>query len=248
MSVQTLVTLAQRPDLVARIPDVLASRWPVYLLAGRPGHGENLVDLLLSAPDNQIVLLAGEEPVGVGLSVPLAWDGTPGGLPAGWDGAVSASGALRAAGAAPNAFCAVSITIRPEVAGRDIGVDMIRALKRAAGAAGARALIGPVRPTHKHRYPLIPMADYARWRTPAGAVFDPWLRAHLAEGAAQLKVEEVSMTITGTVAQWEQWAGTAMPSSGRYLVPRALVPVEVDVSADLGTYREPNVWVSHPVA
>lgn len=247
MSVLTKVTLAQRPDLVTRIPDVLASRWPVYMLAGRPGHDEDLARLLLSAPDNQIVLLAGEDAVGVGLSVPLTWDGTPAGLPAGWDGAVSASAALHASGAAPNAFCAVSITIMPEVAGRDIGVDMIRALRRAAGAAGARALIGPVRPIHKHRYPLIPMAEYARWRTPDGAVFDPWLRAHLAEGAAQLTVEEVSMTITGTVAQWQGWSGLAMPASGRYVVPGALAPVEVDVSADRGVYREPNVWVSHPL-
>jgi len=59
------------------------------------------------------------------------------------------------------------------------------------------------------------------------------------------KVCPRSMRITGTIAEWEQWAGMAFPESGAYVVPGALVPVEIDRAADLGVYVEPNVWVVH---
>jgi len=41
--------------------------------------------------------------------------------------------------------------------------------------------------------------------------------------------------------------GHAVQSSGRYVVPDALVPVEIDRRRDLGCYLEPNVWVRHPL-
>ena len=56
------------------------------------------------------------------------------------------------------------------------------------------------------------------------------------------------MVITGTVSEWEGWTGMRLPESGDYVVPGALVPVAIDVERDVGTYTEPNVWMSHPVA
>jgi hypothetical protein len=53
------------------------------------------------------------------------------------------------------------------------------------------------------------------------------------------------MRITGTVADWEAWTGMRFPDSGRYVVPDALVPIDIDTARDLGTYVEPNVWVRH---
>ena len=35
--------------------------------------------------------------------------------------------------------------------------------------------------------------------------------------------------------------------SGSYLVPGALVPVEMDVGKDRGVYVEPNAWMFHRV-
>ena len=35
------------------------------------------------------------------------------------------------------------------------------------------------------------------------------------------------------------------PDSGSYVVPGALVPVEIDLERDEGLYREPNVWMVH---
>jgi hypothetical protein len=54
-----------------------------------------------------------------------------------------------------------------------------------------------------------------------------------------------SMVVTGTVAEWEEWAGLAFPESGRYVVPGALDLVEIDRERDLGLYAETNLWMRH---
>jgi hypothetical protein len=51
--------------------------------------------------------------------------------------------------------------------------------------------------------------------------------------------------VTGTVAQWEEWTGLTLPSTGHYVIPDGLSPLYIDREADLGTYVEPNVWVQH---
>jgi hypothetical protein len=81
-----------------------------------------------------------------------------------------------------------------------------------------RALVAPVRPTLKHRYPLTPMERYVRWRRPDRAPFDPWLRVHRELGARVLGVARRSMVVQGSVVQWEQWTGMRFPASGRYVV------------------------------
>ena len=50
----------------------------------------------------------------------------------------------------------------------------------------------------------------------------------------------------GSVAEWEEWAQMAFPETGAYVVPGALVPVEIDRERDEGLYVEPNVWMVHP--
>lgn len=37
----------------------------------------------------------------------------------------------------------------------------------------------------------------------------------------------------------------AFPESGRYVVPGALVPVELEVERDRGRYVEPHLWLRH---
>ena len=48
-----------------------------------------------------------------------------------------------------------------------------------------------------------------------------------------------------TIAQWEDWTQMSFPESGNYIVPGALLPVEMDCEIDSGVYLEPNVWVEH---
>jgi hypothetical protein len=105
-----------------------------------------------------------------------------------------------------------------------------------------------VRPTHKHRYPLIPMDRYVRWRRRDGSPFDPWLRVHWRLGARLLGGAPRSMVIEGRVREREAWAGLGFPESGRYVVPGALAPITIDRRRDRGRYVEANVWMQHPVA
>ena len=89
-----LVTLAERPDLTDEITALLSSRWPMFMLAGRPGHDEDVDALIQSFPEHQVLAVDAEDRVrGVAFSLPLVWDGSAAGLPGGWDDAVSRAGA-----------------------------------------------------------------------------------------------------------------------------------------------------------
>jgi ribosomal protein S18 acetylase RimI-like enzyme len=241
-----IVTLEQRPDLASAVPGVLASRWPTFMLAGRPGHDVDMFALLSAVPQHQVLLLDPNDTVlGVGLSVPLGWDRTVDGLPAGWDGVVSSAAKLLDARGTANAASALSITLKPEAGGRGLAARMVGALKAAAAAQGLPALIAPVRPVLKSQYPLAPMAQYLTWRTADDEVFDPWLRLHLRLGGVQVGIAYPSMTIRGTVEQWQEWTDLLLPAAGEFVIPGGLVPLTVDRRADLATYREPNVWYVH---
>jgi hypothetical protein len=240
------VTLGERPDLAPAVPGVLSSKWPAFMLAGRPAHNVDLIALLMSVPEHQILLVDGLNQVhGVALSVPLQWDRTVDGLPAGWDGAVSSAAELIDRGATGNAVSALSITLTPQATGRGLAAGMISALRAAAAASGASALIAPVRPVLKAHYPLTPMAKYLSWRTADDEAFDPWLRLHLRLGGLQVGIAYPSMTIIGSVAQWQDWTELSLPAAGEYVIPGGLVPLVVDRKADTAVYREPNVWVVH---
>ena len=43
------------------------------------------------------------------------------------------------------------------------------------------------------------------------------------------------------------WTGLKFPESGDYVVPEALVPIQIDRAMNVGRYIEPNVWVHHPI-
>jgi hypothetical protein len=238
----TTVTLAQRPDLAAAVPGVLASRWPAFLRSASPGHGADLATVLDAVPQHQVLLVDPDDQVlAVALSVPLAWDRTVDGLPQGWDGAVTAA----ADGAVPNTIAALAITMSPGATGRGLAARMVGALAAASAAAGIDAMIAPVRPVLKAHYPLTTMASYVSWRTADGALFDPWLRLHLRLGGVQVGVAFPSLTLRGTIAQWQDWTGLPLPAAGEYVIPGGLVPLTVDPRADLATYREPHVWFVH---
>jgi hypothetical protein len=122
---------------------------------------------------------------------------------------------------------------------------MIQRMAEIGRSHGLDTLIAPVRPNLKHSYPLTPIERYIEWRRPDGMLLDPWLRTHERVGAEIAKVATESMRVPGTVAQWEEWTELAFPESGSYVVPGALVPVEIDRERDEGLYVEPNVWMVH---
>ncbi|HEY3765450.1 MAG TPA: hypothetical protein VGL44_09860 [Gaiellales bacterium] len=244
MSALAVASLAERPDLAETLP--FGPGWPEFIFHD-PVARRLMPEVERVFADLQLVLLddAGAVVAG-GWGVPLAWDGTVAGLPAGWDGALERAMAGHAGGVAPTTLCAMASEVVAEHRGEGLGGAVLRALRERGAAHGLDAMIAPARPTLKHRYPLIPIEDYARWTDSAGAPFDPWLRTHHRIGARVLAPEPEAMRIVGTVAEWEEWTGMALPASGRHVVPDALAPVTVDRERDEAVYVEPGVWMLHP--
>lgn len=239
-----VVTLAERPDLERAQEPVIEAGWPRFFLASQPAQAY-MGRLMRELADYQVALLDGDRLVGAGQSAPFRWDGSPSGLPGGWDAALTQAMADRDAGRTPTASVALGVTMAAGARGRGLSHLVLRGMRDAAAAHGLGDLVAPVRPSLKAAYPLQPMEAYLAWTLPDGRRFDPWLRVHVGLGAVVLGICPASMVITGTVAEWEGWTGMRFPDSGAYVVPGALVPVEIDRDADRGRYVEPNVWVRH---
>ena len=192
-------------------------------------------------PDFQFHLVEGEQILARARSVPVRWDGTEVDLPAGIDGAIQRG--FEEEGA--NALCALLISVPRVQRARGASAEALRAMVEIARAHRLEALIAPVRPNWKERYPLVPIERYATWRRDDGLLFDPWLRVHERGGGTVLKPEPQSLRITGTVAEWEEWTEMAFPESGEYVFPGGLATLEIDRERDAGRYWEPNVWMVH---
>jgi GNAT superfamily N-acetyltransferase len=240
----TFPTMAERPELRSPARDLMAM-WPPFM------HHDPVANAYFGRVRDehaQLQFFAWDEESGVvaaeGNAVPASWDGDPETLPrGGLDTVLEASFADDAP--EPNVLCALQIVISAEYQGRGLSLRMIERMAELARDHGFGSLIAPVRPSLKHRYPLADIERYVRWRHEEGSHIDPWLRTHERFGGEILKVAPRSMVIPGTVAQWEEWAGMVFPESGTYVVPGALVPVEIDLARDHGLYVEPNVWMRH---
>ena len=243
----TAFTLAQRPDLEREVRSMSAGLLPEFMHHDT-GANRFWGRLFTDFAGFQIALVDGaDRVVAAGNCVPLFWDGRVEGLPGGVGETVERVIGDLEGGRAPNVASALLALVSPGEQGRGLSGVVLREMKRLAAGHGLTALIAPVRPTLKHRYPLTPMDRYTRWTRPDNRPFDPWLRVHGRMGAEFLRVAPKSMTVTGTISKWEEWTGMSFPESGPYVVPGALQPVEMDLEEDLGTYEEPNVWMRHPI-
>jgi hypothetical protein len=139
----------------------------------------------------------------------------------------------------------MAAAVRAGRQGGGLAGKTLTALRERATAAGLQHVIAPVRPALKSRYPLTSMEAFARWCRSDGLHIDPWIRTHQRLGATVLAPAPRSMIITGTVAEWEDWAAMAFPQTGQYVVPGALDLVTIDREQDLGTYAETNLWMRH---
>ncbi|HEY0933323.1 MAG TPA: GNAT family N-acetyltransferase [Trebonia sp.] len=239
-----LVATSDRPDLAEQGKAALLPGWPEFIF-----HDQVSVCLIGRAaeyfPQFDVRLLADGEVVAGAWAVALRWDGTPGRLPGGYDGALSSAIAEHERGTGPDTLCAMAAAVRPDQRGAGLGGQLLSALRDRAAAAGLTRVIAPVRPVLKSRYPLASMASFARWTRGDGAHLDPWIRTHQRLGATILGPAPRSMVVAGTVAEWQDWAGMAFPETGRYVVPGALDLVEIDTGRDRGTYAETNLWMRH---
>jgi hypothetical protein len=235
-------TYAARPGLVDRLGE-LSDPWPEFI---HHANCNRLWHVMRERyPQFQLILYdeENERPLGRGQTIPVRWDGTVAGLPGGVDDAIERGAAL--AGGEPTTLCAIVAVLDRSARGRRLSTLVIEAMRRAAAEGGLDCLIAPVRPTLKDRYPLTPIQRYAQWRRDDGSAFDPWIRVHERLGGQILGIAERSMTVEGSIDEWEGWTEMAFPDSGRYVLPQALVPIEIDRDANRGRYVEPNVWMRH---
>jgi hypothetical protein len=244
-----LVTAAERPELAERMLSLGASPWPEFLNhdAVVEAYWRYLYEL---APNYQFALLdeGSESLVAIGNCIPIRWDGNPHSLPdAGIDAVLEDGIDCLREGATATAASALMIVVSPEWLGHGISAEALGAMAGVVGRHGLTELVAPVRPTHKHRYPLIPIERYIRWRREDGLPLDPWIRVHERIGGEIVGPAASAMRVTGPVAQWERWTGIALPESGSYVIPGALVPVQIDRERDLGEYQEPACWVRHRI-
>ena len=241
---QRIITTSDRPDLAEQSSAALLADWPVFILNDR--CAPELMGLAWEHfPEFDVRLLEDGVVAAGGWAVPLRWSGVAGELPDGYDGALTSALAGHRSGAVPDTMCLMAAAVRSDRQRAGRASQVITALRDRAARAGLRRVVAPVRPTLKSRYPLTAMADFARWARGDGLHMDPWIRTHQRLGGKILCPAPRSMIVTGTVAEWQGWAGMAFPQTGRYVVPGALDLVEIDTERDHGSYVETNLWMRH---
>jgi GNAT superfamily N-acetyltransferase len=245
MTSPEVVSLAEDAGLREPLDRLYEEGWPAFMAAD-PVEQKWWPRLLEAAPHLQLALVENGEVIASAHATPLDWrPGDP--LPdEGWDWAIETGVKAAETRRQLPAACALAITIEPSRRGQGLGRRMLGALRQHTAEAGGQDLVGPVRPDGKALRPDEPMDVYLRRHRPDGLPKDGWLRAHVRFGAEIVGVCSRSMTIAAPLDQWEAWTGVAHRPGTPYIVPQALVPLQVD--GRVATYVEPNIWVVHSLA
>jgi hypothetical protein len=242
-----VVSLAERPDLIDPMWN-MPNLWPPFMLHDPNGNlfFDRLPDVF---PEFQLVAIDADDAViGKINSIPFRWHGSDDDLPdTGWDGIQQQGFDDDAHGRPPTAVSLLEARIVPEHQGRGLSGQVLEATRRRIRAMGIKDLFGPVRPAAKAAEPATPMSQYAAMVRSDGLPADPWIRTHVRLGGRIVKVCPLSMTISGTLTQWQQWTGQRFTESGATAVAGAISLVHVDLAQDHAVYVEANVWVHHPL-
>lgn len=229
----------------AQMADLYSDGFPAFITADKVAK-QYIGRVRAWFPEGNLTLVdAGQDPAATGWGVPIRWDGTVSDLPAGYTQATIRAVEGREQGIEPDTFVICGAIVAGRRTGQGLAGRLLAALRDLALQNGLRRVIAPVRPTLKQQYPLIPIETFMTWTRADGTALDPWVRTHLRMGATILAAAPNSQTMTGTVAEWEEWSGIPLPSSGDYVIPQGLSVLHVDREADLGTYTEPNIWIRH---
>jgi hypothetical protein len=229
--------------------DIILNGWPEFMFHD-PYVDKYWDEIMNRFQAFQFVMLEkdSDRVMAIGNSMPLIWDDYIGRLPeGGLDWALEHCHTHIDSAKQHITQCAFQIVIAKEFLGAGVSYIMVEQMIRIGKKNGMKRLIAPVRPNLKNLYPLIPIDNYINWKNDNGYPFDNWLRVHTKLGGEIVKVCHQSMIIEDTVDKWEKWTGLKFPESGQYVIPGALVPMEIDRKKNKGTYLEPNVWTVHDI-
>ena len=242
----TIHNRSQNPEIFKATNHASFDRsWPTFMQKDKTG--QFYYEELDAVAEYVLLATDGDEPVAKAYSAPFAFRiaGREDLPDAGWDEVVRWQHMDRLVGRERNVAAALEIVVLQERQGTGIASVMVEALRDNAFRLGHEVLYAPVRPSQKSDEPETPMSDYAFRTRDDGLPYDAWLRAHVRAGGRILKVCPLSMTISGTLAQWRSWTRLPFDSDGPVVVDGALSPVLVSLAQDVAVYVEPNVWVEH---
>jgi hypothetical protein len=243
MTLPIIVTLEQRPDLEKNVRRLDPDVWPAFMLKNEVA-GKYWRNLYTIFPDYQFAICEGfDQVIASGHSIPIHWEREDDEPPDSWEEVLEKGFLDKERRHRPTTLAALSIVVAREHRRKGLSLLVLSAIKSIGAKHGLNELIAPVRPTHKCLYPLTAMDSYVKWQRPDGSPFDPWLRVHWRQGARIVKISPRSITITGSVADWEKWTALHFPESGQYIVPGAQQPVTIDCERDIGQYDDPSVWM-----
>jgi GNAT superfamily N-acetyltransferase len=244
-----LITPNDLADYRDRANKIAEASWPEFMLHD-PIADEYWHELFDRFLEYQFAMLDTEmnRMAAMGNSLPFRWDQDLSELPeGGWDWVFVKAAEDHKNGVASNIQSAIQVAIHPDYQGQGLSTKMVQAMRTIAESKGFKCLVAPVRPSEKSKYPLTSIDDYIAWKTDEGLPFDAWLRVHARIGGKIIKPCHEAMTIRGTHTEWEEWTGIKFPQSGRYVIPGALNPIEMELDKDEGVYIEPNVWMVHEI-
>jgi hypothetical protein len=238
-------TFTQKPELRDPIDRLSEESWPPFLLHGNIHHWRLLFEMF---PDYQVLLCdSTEKLMAVGHTVPLIWDGSLSDLPLTIEEIILRAERVNRSQQTPNTLSALAAMVGSIYQGQNLSGRLVEEMRSLAGRHSCTALIAPVRPTWKNRYPLTPMERYVEWKRTDGAPLDPWIRVHWRLGALPLCVAPNTLTVEGTIKEWEEWTQMAFPESGIYVIPGGLQPLMIDRDQNKGRYEDPNYWMKHSI-
>ncbi len=236
-------TLKQQPDLLDNLKNLGQNSWPDFIMYGDRYSWDvvykELSDFILLLTDQQDQLL------GAGFTVPVFWSEDINELPSTIENIIKTG--LKTELSFANTLIPIAALVDKNCQGQNLSSEVLKQMKHLALKLRLKNMVVPVRPVWKTRYPLQRIKRYVNWFRDDGLFYDPWMRTHQKLGAEVLKCVDCTLKIEGTVEEWERWTGMIFPESGEYVVPAALQPVQIDVDSDTGIYREPNVWMQHPI-
>jgi hypothetical protein len=239
-----VTTIDRYPGFKDKLEELSQQAWPEFLRHGDDYHWGELFGRFGSF---QLLFISGDELVGAGHTVPLYWDHKNDTLPDTIDEIIVSAVRCRELKRTPNTLTALAAMVSSLHRGQGLSTKILNGMKQLASENELKSLIAPVRPTLKSSYPDTPFDQYVTLKREDGSPVDPWVRVHWKLGATVLKTAPGTLTVEGTVKEWESWTDMRFPSSGEYMVDGALQPVMIDLAANVGRYEDPNLWMLHTI-